>query len=131
LRTLIGLLCEAEMRQRGLPSSAVTCGGNQTAKDGGLDVRVALPAGTSIEGFIPKPQTGFQVFQVKRPDMPRAEILDEMKPKPARVLRPVIVELADAAGAYIIVSSGGSTAVGAQEPTQRHGGAHQGNVGRA
>ena len=42
LRTLIGLLCEAEMRRRGLPSSAVTWGGNQNAKDGGLDVRVSL-----------------------------------------------------------------------------------------
>jgi len=59
LRTLIGLLCEAEMRRRGLPSSAVTYGGSQTAKDGGLDVRAALPAGTPIEGFVPKPQTGF------------------------------------------------------------------------
>jgi hypothetical protein len=47
LRTLIGLLCEAEMRRRGLPTSAVTWGGNQTAKDGGLDVRASLPAGTA------------------------------------------------------------------------------------
>lgn len=107
LRTLIGLLCEAEMRRRGLPTAAVTWGGSQTAKDGGLDVRVALPAGTEIEGFIPNPQTG---YQVKKPDMPRAEILDEIKPKPARVLRPVLVELGDTAGAYIIVSSTGSTA---------------------
>jgi hypothetical protein len=36
LRTLIGLLCEAEMRRRGLSTSAVTWGGHQTAKDGGL-----------------------------------------------------------------------------------------------
>ncbi|MGJ4931566.1 hypothetical protein ACQR1I_31830 [Bradyrhizobium sp. HKCCYLS2038] len=76
-------------------------------KDGGLDVRVAVPAGSSIHGFIPKPQTG---FQVKAQDMPRGEILDEMKPKPARVLRPSIVELADMDGAYIIVSSKGSVA---------------------
>jgi hypothetical protein len=106
MRTLIGLLCEAEMRRRGLPTSVVTFGGNQDAKDGGLDVRVALPAGTAIDGFVPKPATG---FQVKKPDMPRAEILDEMKPKPGGVLRPVILELAAANGAYIIVSSTGST----------------------
>jgi hypothetical protein len=106
LRTLIGLLCEAEMRRQGLPTSAVTWGGNQTAKDGGLDVRVTLPIGTAIRGFIPNPQTG---FQVKKPDMPRSEILDEMKPKPASILRPVIVELANASGAYVIVSSSGST----------------------
>jgi hypothetical protein len=107
LRTLTGLLCEAEMRRRGLPSSAVTYGGSQTAKDGGLDVRVAVPVGPPIEGFVPKPQTG---FQVKKQDMPRGDILDEMKPKPARALRPVILELADVGGAYIIVSSDGSAA---------------------
>jgi hypothetical protein len=106
LRTLIGLLCEADMRRRGLPTSAITWGGNQTAKDGGLDIRVALPTGTAVGGFIPNPQTG---FQVKNPDMPRVEILDEMKPKPAGVLRPVLVYLANASGAYIIVSSTGST----------------------
>ncbi|MER8697343.1 hypothetical protein NKI77_31525 [Mesorhizobium opportunistum] len=104
LRTLVGLLCEAEMRRRGLPPSAVTYGGNQDAKDGGLDVRVALPAGTAIDGFVPMPATG---FQVKKPDMPRADILKEMKPK--GVVRPVIDELAVAGGAYVIVSSTGST----------------------
>ncbi|PLU15886.1 hypothetical protein BMJ29_24935 [Sinorhizobium medicae] len=104
LRTLIGLLCEAEMRRRGLPASAVTYGGNQDAKDGGLDVRVALPTDTAIDGFIPKPATG---FQVKKPDMPRTAILKEMKPK--GTIRPVIDELAIAGGAYVIVSSTGST----------------------
>src|SRR5215218_415107 len=89
LRTLVGLLCEAELRRRNLALSAITWGGNQTAKDGGLDVRVALPSGTSIGGFIPKADTG---FQVKKQDMPRGAIVDEMKPKGE--VRPVIVELA-------------------------------------
>jgi hypothetical protein len=40
LRTLIGRLCEAELRRNGLPVSAATWGGDQTAKDGGLDVRL-------------------------------------------------------------------------------------------
>ncbi|MEF3367374.1 hypothetical protein V3H18_12590 [Methylocystis sp. 9N] len=106
LRKLIGLLCEAEMRRRGLPSSGVTWGGDQNAKDGGLDVRVSLAAGTAITGFVPNPQTG---FQVKKPDMPRADILDEMKPSSTGVLRPIILELANTSGAYIIVSSNGST----------------------
>ncbi|MFM0231291.1 hypothetical protein [Paraburkholderia sediminicola] len=106
LRTLVGRLCEAELRRRNLSPSAVTWGGNQTAKDGGLDVRVALPPGTSIDGFIPRPDTG---FQVKKPDMPRAAIIDEMRPKPGNVLRPVIVDLAKESGAYIIVSATGST----------------------
>jgi hypothetical protein len=39
LRTLVGLLCEAELRGRGYSTAAVTWGGNQNAKDGGLDVR--------------------------------------------------------------------------------------------
>src|SRR6266536_145323 len=100
LRSLIGLLCEAELRRGNLSTSAVTWGGNQTAKDGGLDVRVALPAGTPIDGFIKRPATG---FQVKTPDMQRAKIIAEMKP--GGVVRPVIAELARASGAYIIVSS--------------------------
>jgi hypothetical protein len=67
LRTLVGRLCEAELRRQNIPSSAVTYGGNQTAKDGGLDVRIALASGTIVDGFIPKTDTG---FQVKKPDMP-------------------------------------------------------------
>lgn len=114
LRTLIGLLCEAEMRRRGLPASAVTYGGNQDAKDGGLDVRVGLPSGSAIDDFVPKPATG---LQVKKPDMPRAEILKEMKPK--GVVRPVINELAVAGGAYIIVSSTGSTSDSALEDRRK------------
>jgi len=108
LRALIGRLCEAELRRQGHPVSHVTWGGNQTAKDGGLDVHVALPPGTSISGFVPRPETG---FQVKKPDTPRGEILDEMKP--GGVVRPVIVDLAKASGAYIIVSATGSTAFSA------------------
>jgi len=66
---------------------------------------VTLLAGTKIEGFIPRAATG---FQVKKPDMPPSEIPKEMRPK--GVIRPVIEELATAGGAYIIVSSSGSTA---------------------
>lgn len=104
LRALVALLCEAEARRRGLPTSCITWGGDQNAKDGGLDVRVSFPAGTSIDGFIPCPATG---FQVKKPDMPRAKILDEMRPH--GTLRESIKNLADEAGAYVIVSSASST----------------------
>jgi hypothetical protein len=104
LRTLVGRLCEAELRRRNLPLSAVTWGGNQTASDGGLDVRVTLPSGMGIEGFVPRPNTG---FQVKKQNMPRSAILSEMKPN--QTVRPVIVELANVGGAYVIVSSTGST----------------------
>lgn len=105
LRELVGRLCEAELTSRGLSPAAVTWGGNQTAADGGLDVRVALPPDVSIDGFVPRRSTG---FQVKKPDMPRAAIIAEMRP--ARTIRPVIQELADEAGAYVLVSSTGSTA---------------------
>ena len=104
LRTLVGRLCEAELRARNLTASAATWGGDQDAKDGGVDVRVRLEPGTAIHGFVPKPDTG---FQVKKSDMPRAAIIEEMKPK--GIVRPVILELAQASGAYVIVSSAGST----------------------
>ncbi|MDD9901196.1 MAG: hypothetical protein OXT65_09485 [Alphaproteobacteria bacterium] len=102
-RALVVLLCESEMRRRGLPVSAVTGGGDQDAADGGIDARVALPDQTEIDGFIPRSATG---FQVKKPNMARTEILEEMRPDGA--LRPSIRELADQGGAYIIVSTGTS-----------------------
>lgn len=105
LRELVGRLCEAELASRNISTAAVTWGGNQTAADGGLDVRVAIPSDVSIDGFIPRHSTG---FQVKKPDMPKSAILKEMRPE--NVLRPVIHELTGQNGAYIIVSSAGSTA---------------------
>jgi len=105
LRALVARLCEAELASLGLSAAAVTWGGSQTAADGGVDVRVELPAATPIGGFIPRAATG---FQVKKPDMPRRQILKEMAPKgtPRRSIR----ALAAQAGAYVIVSSTGSTA---------------------
>jgi hypothetical protein len=104
LRSLVGMLCESEVKQTGFSTSGVTWGGNQNAADGGLDVRVSLPDGAEISGFVPRAATG---FQVKRSDMPRAEILEEMRP--GGTLRPVFRELANRSGAYIIVSAAGST----------------------
>ncbi len=100
LRTLIGPLCESELRSRGLSATAVTWGGHQNAADGGLDVRVALGDSATIEGFVPRPQTG---FQVKKSPMPRAAILEEMRP--SGVLRLTIRDLANRSGAYIIASA--------------------------
>lgn len=57
------------------------------------------------DGFVSRPATG---FQVKQQDMPAGEIIDEMRPM--NVIRPSIQNLADQSGAYIIVSSQGSTA---------------------
>jgi hypothetical protein len=105
LRAVIARLCEAELRRRGCSVSGVTWGGNQTAPDGGIDVRVDISPANVMDGYIPRPATA---FQVKKPDMPRAEIIAEMRPKGN--IRPSIQELADKGGAYIIVSSDGSTA---------------------
>lgn len=104
LRSLVGLLCEADLRANNLSTAGVTWGGHQDAKDGGLDVRVELVNTPDPQGFIPKATTG---YQVKKPDMPRSEIIKEMSPD--GTLRPVIRDIADAGGAYIIVSSTGST----------------------
>ena len=100
LRSLVGLLCEADFPGK----AGITWGGDQKAADGGIDVRVELSGHVNPDGFVPKPFTG---FQVKKTDMPRAEILKEMRPR--NVLRPIIRELADTNGAYIIVSSEGWT----------------------
>ena len=100
LRDLVGYLSEAILRSRSLPTSAVTFGGSQDAKDGGIDVRVALPKKTKIAGFIPKPVTG---FQVKKPDLIPSKIGKEMRP--GGKIRPVIQKLAAEGGAYIIVCS--------------------------
>ena len=105
LRHLVARLAAAEFRSKCLPRSSVTAGGNQDAADGGIDVRIDCPKEIEDPDFVPRRQTG---FQVKKPDMPRGAILEEMCPK--GMLRQSIRELADASGAYVIVSSLGSVA---------------------
>lgn len=105
LRTLVARLAIAELTAQGAPLSSVTAGGHQDAPDGGIDVRVEAPATLSAPDFVPRRLTG---FQVKKPDMPANRITAEMRP--GGVLRNVIRELADAGGAYVIVSAQGSVA---------------------
>lgn len=104
LRELVFKLCEAELRRNNLPVVSVTAGGNQTAPDGGVDVRVDLQTPATLD-FIPRSQT---VFQVKCEDMPASKIEKEMCP--GGQLRASVVQLIAAQGAYIIVSSKGSVA---------------------
>ncbi|MFY0696993.1 MAG: hypothetical protein JXR11_04005 [Balneola sp.] len=106
LRLLVGLLCEAEVKKRGGSPKAVTYGGDQNAPDGGIDVRIDSEVDLMGGGFIPSKLTG---IQVKKPDMPRNEILKEMKPPPTNELRASIVDLINSSGAYLIVSSSSST----------------------
>lgn len=105
LRTLVARLALAEIRANGSPSSCVTAGGNQDAADGGLDVRIECASDFLIPDFVPRRLTG---FQVKKSDMPVSAIRNEMRPN--GILRDVIRELADASGAYVIVSAQGSVA---------------------
>ena len=105
LRALIGLLCEADYRLAGLPTIGIKWGGHQDAPDEGLDVVVRGEVPPPQNSFIPRKITG---FQVKKPDMPGSKILKEMKPR--GILREDLQALIQDNGAYIIVSSGGSTA---------------------
>lgn len=105
-RSLIGLLCEADYRQAGLPTKGIDWSGDQNAGDGGIDVHVdcgVLPPATS---FVSRAKTG---FQVKAASLPAAKVAEEMRPK--GLLRAAIKELLAAGGAYIIVSNE-STAYG-------------------
>ncbi len=104
LRTLIGLLCEADYRLAGLPTKGITWGGHQDAPDGGLDVVVRSEVDPPDNSFIPRKITG---FQVKKPDMQPKLIIKEMKPK--GILREAIKSFIQEKGAYIIVSSNAST----------------------
>ena len=103
-RLLVAMLCEAELRRFQLPASGVLAGGNQTAKDGGIDVRVQLdePSSAALD-FIPRAATG---YQAKCEDMPAAAIAKEMRPKGE--LRDSIKGLIERKGGYIIVCSKGS-----------------------
>lgn len=99
-RELVGRLCLEEARKRGVDPSGVTFGGDQRAKDGGIDVHVELPESAPVGGYLPRHETG---FQVKAEKLPPAKIAEEMRPK--GTLRQSIIDLGKAGGAYIIVSS--------------------------
>lgn len=99
-RELVARLCRAELRINGISPAAVTWGGDQRAKDGGVDVFVDIDPPRKINGYVQKNQTA---FQVKAEKFSKGKIPAEMAPK--GVLRSAIAELADNNGAYIIVST--------------------------
>jgi hypothetical protein len=88
LRTLVGRLCEAEVRALGLTPVGITYGSDQNTTDGGIDVRPDVPAAAAV-GFVPRAVRG---FQVKAEDLPRRAIREEMRPfghrSVSRVLTP-------------------------------------------
>ena len=104
LRSLIGLLCEADFRLAGLPTSGIIWGGHQDAKDDGMDVTVHSEVDPPKNSRVPRKTTG---FQVKKPDMQPSKIGKEMRPKGK--LREEIKTLINEGGGYIIANSTGST----------------------
>src|SRR5688572_10555406 len=104
LRTLIGLLCEADFRLAGLSTRGIIWGGHQDASDDGMDVTVHSDVEPPKSSVIPRKTTG---FQVKKPDMQPSRIQKEMMPNGE--LRGEIKTLINEGGAYIIVNSIGST----------------------
>src|SRR3972149_12325716 len=77
LRSLIGLLCEADFRLAGLPTSGIIWGGHQDASDDGMDVTVHGDVEPPNNSLVPSRSTG---FQVKKPDMQPSRIEKEMRP---------------------------------------------------
>ena len=52
-RELVARLCKAELRGQGLPESVVMWGGDQRAKDGGVDVHVVCSKPLCSTDFVP------------------------------------------------------------------------------
>ncbi|MCK1615431.1 hypothetical protein IVA96_01715 [Bradyrhizobium sp. 159] len=99
-RELVARLCKAELRVKDVSSAAVSWGGDQRAKDGGVDVRVDVSSPRGISGYIKKDRCA---FQVKAETFGASKISGEMAPK--GVLRPAILDLAASGGAYVIAST--------------------------
>ncbi len=100
LRILIGLLCEATLSKHGINSKSVYYGGNQDAKDGGVDVLVKSTNSFDFEDYISNPNT---IIQVKVPNMTYRKILEEIKPNGK--IREIFTYLRENNGEYIIASS--------------------------
>ena len=103
-RELIARLCRAELRAQGLSDTGVTWGGDQRAKDGGVDVRVEASEDLPAPSYVLKRMTA---FQVKAEVFTPGKIPEEMAPN--GIPRPAIVGLAGQGGAYIIASTRDNT----------------------
>ncbi|NOY72319.1 MAG: hypothetical protein GXP14_08075, partial [Gammaproteobacteria bacterium] len=99
-RELVARLCKAELRAQGLTESGVTWGGDQRAKDGGVDVRVECNQPLTSLNYIKHQNTA---IQVKAEKFSPSKIPNEMAPKGN--VRSALIELGTMGGAYIIVST--------------------------
>jgi len=100
LRELTGKLIEAEASALGIPSSAISLGGNQTARDGGIDAAISWKGGPEPNDRLPR-RTSY--FQCKATAMPPREIEREFRPKGEA--RPIFYELESRGGAYLLVTT--------------------------
>lgn len=99
-RYLIGRLCEADYTKAHLPIVGINYSGDDSSKDGGLDVIINTECKPPVLSFVPAKNTG---FQVKKPKMSASDIKKEMAPRGC--LQECIKNLISNNGAYIIASS--------------------------
>jgi len=99
-RELVARLCRVELKNFSVSQSAVSWGGDQRAKDGGVDVMVDVDPPLGLGGYVKSDRSA---FQVKAEKFGGSKIPGEMAPR--GVMRPAILDLANTNGAYIIVST--------------------------
>lgn len=95
LRLLIIRLCEAELRSEGQSVASILAGGDQNARDGGIDLHIDSTA--SVTPWIPRLPLG---IQVKAETMAASAIRREMRPH--GTLRASISDIGNSGGSYII-----------------------------
>lgn len=100
LRALVARLCMASLADGEHSPTSVIWGGDQRASDGGIDVRVQVPEGSTLPAPLERAVLG---LQVKATRMGVSDIQREMCP--GGVLRPSIRDLIAARGTYIIAAS--------------------------
>ncbi|MBB3521165.1 hypothetical protein [Rhizobium sp. BK456] len=99
-RELVARLVRAEAEKLGAANNSVTWGGDQRAKDGGIDVRFTSSALASNSSYLPTSCVG---YQVKAEKFPPSKINGEMAP--TGVIGASIADLLRDNHAYIIVST--------------------------
>ncbi|MBX8570688.1 hypothetical protein K5D36_13430 [Pseudomonas cichorii] len=99
LEELIARLAEAEIAAHGYSPAWVSWSGSINAPDGGIDIRVQVPAEKMNTGFLERTDT---ILQAKKHSMSKAAITREMVT--GGDLSPTIIEQAAKGGSYIIVS---------------------------
>ena len=97
LEELIARLAEAEVASVGYGPGRVHRSGSIDSPDGGVDIRVVVPATELDTGFPARPDT---IVQVKKSSMPPSAIKKEMRP--GGTLSPAVSRHAAIGGSYII-----------------------------